>query len=106
MTMYYYTAAAVVAAYVVLKKLLAKPKVGERPLPKPYAVFDDEGILWNRDAVGECQGKMAGCGTVYDVMQAAIKDHPTRFTAGKSARVGADILRDSSLLAEAKSPRS
>ena len=64
-----------------------KQRVGERPLPKPYALFDDEGILWNRDSmkdgVGVCQGKMEGCETIYDVMQAAIKAHPNNLTAGK-----------------------
>ena len=82
-SMYYYTAAAAAVAAVALKSLFKKPRVGERPLPKPYAVFDDEGILWNRDAVGECQGKMEGCATIYDVMQAAIKAHPNTLTAGK-----------------------
>ena len=51
---YLLTAAAVVGAFLVLKHLLA-PKPRYPPAPKPYGVFDDEGILWNRDSVGECR---------------------------------------------------
>jgi hypothetical protein len=62
---------------------------GERQLPKPYAEWDADKILWNRERVGKgCQKTMeSGEKTIYEVMQKAIATHGDRLTAGKRALI-------------------
>ena len=61
---------------------------GERQLPKPYAQWDDDKVLWNRASPGKCVATMpSGKATIYEVMQKAIATHGDRQTAGKRALV-------------------
>ena len=62
---------------------------GERQLPKPYAEWDADKILWNRERVGKgCKKTMeSGEATIYEVMQKAVATHGDRLTAGKRALI-------------------
>mmetsp|Transcript_16832 Transcript_16832/g.27915 ORF Transcript_16832/g.27915 Transcript_16832/m.27915 type:complete len:742 (+) Transcript_16832:110-2335(+) len=83
LTMVILTTAAVGVTMYILGKLMKGQRPGEKPLPKPYGIVDNEGILWNRESVGKCIGTMDGAATIYDAMQLAIQSHGERLTAGK-----------------------
>ena len=77
----YMTAAAVglVVAY-----LMIKPEKPRNPVtPKPYGIFDDDGVLYNRDSVGKLHGTMPGITTSYDLMINAMEKYGPALTAGK-----------------------
>jgi len=64
-------------------------RTGERQLPKPYAQWDADKVLYNRERVGKgCKKTMdSGEATIYEVMQKAIDTHGDRLTAGKRALI-------------------
>lgn len=71
---------------IILISILSKPKPRFPVMPRPFAVFDEHGILWNRDAVGKPQTRTLrypNASTSYELMQAACKAGGSELTAGK-----------------------